>query len=164
MSIPLFDLCAYLDEYLQVKLWTDYCWNGLQLEGKKKVEKIVTAVSASLDAIEQAVELKADADLIKRLNLDAKKAYTFYRSAGCAKCRNTGFKGRSVISEILLLTPEIKDLILKRTSADEIKQKARRGGMNTLRESGVQKAMTGETSLDEIFRVTAGDQELEVGP
>jgi len=108
------------------------------------------------------VPFVADEDLIERLNLELKKAHTFYRPAGCAKCRSTGYKGRSVISEILFLTTEIKELILKRVGADEIKQFARRHGMHTLRESGIHKALIGDTSLDEVFRVTAGDQELEV--
>ena len=51
---------------------------------------------------------------------------------------------------------------MKRAPADEIKQFARRHGMHTLRESGIHKALIGDTSLDEVFRVTAGDQELEV--
>lgn len=105
---------------------------------------------------------KADHDMIGRLNLDPKKGYTFYRAVGCSKCRSTGYKGRSVISEILALSPEVKSLILKRAPADDIKQLARKKGMSTLRESGVLKAVEGETSLDEVFRVTAGDQELEV--
>ena len=107
-------------------------------------------------------DFKADQELIKRLNLDLKKAHTFFRPAGCSKCRSTGYKGRSIISEIFPMTPEIKSLIMKRTSGEEIKQSARRQGMSTLRESGIKKALAGETSLDEVFRVTAGDQELEV--
>ena len=105
---------------------------------------------------------KADDELVRRLNLDLKKSHTFHRAVGCSECRSTGFKGRSVISEILVLTPEVKALIMKRTAADEIKQFARRHGMSTLRESGIERALVGETSLDEVFRVTAGDQELEV--
>ncbi|MBI4358059.1 MAG: Flp pilus assembly complex ATPase component TadA [Candidatus Omnitrophica bacterium] len=108
------------------------------------------------------VGFKAEADVIKRLNLEPKKSYTVYRPAGCPKCRSTGFKGRTVISELLPLSPEVKASIMKRESADDIKQMARRRGMSTLRESGVAKALAGETSLDEVFRVTAGDQELEV--
>ena len=108
------------------------------------------------------IAFKADEELIKHLNLEDRKLQTFYRPGGCAKCRSAGYKGRSVISEILLLTSEIKSLILKRAPADGVKQFARRYGMHTLRESGVGKALAGETSLDEVFRVTAGDQELEV--
>ncbi|MBI3999263.1 MAG: type II secretion system protein GspE, partial [Candidatus Omnitrophica bacterium] len=105
---------------------------------------------------------KVDDELIKRLNLDTTKPPVCFRPVGCSKCRSTGFKGRSVISEILVFTPEIKAMIMRRASGEEIKQSARRQGMNTLRESGIQKALAGDTSLEEVFRVTAGDQELEV--
>jgi len=107
------------------------------------------------------VEMKLDEEATKRLNLELKQQ-VFYRPGGCSKCRSSGYRGRSVISEILILTPEVKAMILKRASAEDIKQSARRQGMNTLRESGIQKAILGETSIDEVFRVTAGDQELEV--
>ena len=108
------------------------------------------------------VEFKPDAELVARLNLSKDKPPVFYRPVGCGKCRSTGYKGRSVISEILVLTPEVKSLILKRASNEDIKQCARRQRMNTLRESGIQKALICDTSLDEVFRVTAGDQELHV--
>lgn len=107
------------------------------------------------------VAVNADQELIKRLNLDS-KAHTFFRPAGCSKCRSSGFQGRSVISEILILTPEVKNMILKRASGEDIKQCARKQAMSTLRESGIQKALQGDTSIDEVYRVTAGDQELEV--
>lgn len=107
------------------------------------------------------VAVNADQELIKRLSLDS-KVHTFFRPAGCSKCRSAGFQGRSVISEILILTPEVKEMILKHASAEDMKQCARKQGMSTLRESGIQKALQGDTSIDEVYRVTAGDQELEV--
>ena len=103
-----------------------------------------------------------DSELIQKFALEKGKTYEFFKPVGCVKCRSTGYSGRSVISEILPLTPEIKTMIMNRSSGDEIKIRARRQGMATLRESGVQKALSGVTSLDEIFRVTAGDQEIEV--
>jgi type IV pilus assembly protein PilB len=105
---------------------------------------------------------KASDELIQRFSLQKGKTYEFFKPVGCVKCRSTGYSGRSVISELLMLTPEIKAMIMNRASGDEIKQFARRQGMATLRENGVNKALEGITSLDEIFRVTAGDQEIEV--
>jgi type IV pilus assembly protein PilB len=108
------------------------------------------------------VSFEANENVIQRLGLEKKKSYTLYRPAGCVKCRTTGYKGRSVISELLMLTPSIQELIMSRASGEDIKQQARREGMTTLRESGIQKAIEGVTSVDEVLRVTAGDQELEV--
>jgi len=102
-----------------------------------------------------------DKELIKKLNLKGKKDSQFYEPVGCGRCRHLGYLGRTVITEILPLTPEIKDLIMRRATGDEIKAKARRLGMSTLRESAVTRVICGETSLDEMFRVTTGDQDLE---
>ena len=61
-----------------------------------------------------------------------------------------------------MMTSKIRALIMKTTKAEEIKQAARQEGMTTLRQSGIEKALNGETSLDEVFRVTAGDQEIQL--
>lgn len=124
----------------------------LMVTAQRLVRKLCSSCKAAVSA---------DQELIKRLNLDPKNN-TFFHPVGCSKCRSSGYQGRSVISEILMLTPEVKDLILKHASGEDIKQCARRQGMSTLRESGIQKALTGDTSLDEVYRVTAGDQELEI--
>ena len=103
-----------------------------------------------------------DAEILKRLDLGPNKKPTFFRPAGCSKCRMTGYSGRTVISEVLMMTSKIRALIMKTTKAEEIKQAARQEGMTTLRQSGIEKALNGETSLDEVFRVTAGDQEIQL--
>ncbi len=58
------DLCEYLDMFLQVSAFNDFCINGLQVEGKAEIRKIGTAVSASLATIEKAVELGVDALIV----------------------------------------------------------------------------------------------------
>lgn len=93
-------------------------------------------------------------EILKRLNLPPQKNHVFYTGKGCPQCRHTGYSGRSVITEILSLRPEICELILRGASADEIKALACKMGMATLRECAVQKALAGETSLEEVFRVT----------
>lgn len=60
----LFDLVKWCDDYLQANAFKDYCPNGLQIEGKSEVQVLVSSVTASLDAIEQALDLKADALLV----------------------------------------------------------------------------------------------------
>ena len=81
----------------------------------------------------------------------------FYRTKGCAKCFGTGYQGRVGITEILFLTPKIKELILSRASELEIKNAARGQGMNTMREDAVLKACMGQTTLEEVVRLTATD-------
>jgi len=77
-----------------------------------------------------------------------------YRSKGCEACKFTGYQGRTAIYELLVVTDEIKEMILRKASASEIKEKARRLGMRTLREQGWQKVMQGITTPEEVIRVT----------
>lgn len=78
----------------------------------------------------------------------------FYKGKGCQNCNFTGFMGRSAIYEILLVNKEMRDLILKRASAEEIKTKAIKTGMRSLRLGGWEKVVEGITSVDEVMRVT----------
>lgn len=85
----------------------------------------------------------------------------FYRPRGCKKCNNTGYKGRIGIIEALKITPGIKELIMKRAPEAEIKRFARQQGMRSMRENGLTKAIRGETSLEEIIKVTIEDEKLK---
>jgi type IV pilus assembly protein PilB len=78
----------------------------------------------------------------------------FYEGKGCIDCNGTGFRGRTAIAEILDLSDNIRELILNRRSAAEIKRVAKEEGMNFLRESAVKKVMAGETTLREVNKVT----------
>ena len=73
---------------------------------------------------------------------------------GCEVCRNTGYKGRTGIYEILLLSEPIKELIMKKASASKIKQKAISLGMKTLKDDGWEKVLAGITTIEEVMRVT----------
>lgn len=107
------------------------------------------------------VSYELEPDTAKILNLDPKKKCEFWKAKGCSHCRQLGYQGRSVITEILEMTPDILQLVMQKAQTDLIKQKARENKMNTLRESAIQKALTGETSLEEVFRVTTEDQALK---
>lgn len=77
-----------------------------------------------------------------------------YRGKGCEACKNTGYKGRTGIYEVLLLSEPIKELIMKKVSAGEIKRMAVSLGMKTLRDNGLEKVAEGITTLEEVMRVT----------
>jgi len=81
----------------------------------------------------------------------------FYKPKGCAQCLKTGYKGRVGISETLVLTNKIKELILLSSSEADIKNEARACGMTTMREDAVIKASQGLTTLEEVIRLTAPD-------
>lgn len=78
---------------------------------------------------------------------------TFYRAKGCITCNNTGYKGRMGVFEFLRVTDNMRELILKRASAADIKNLAIKEGMNTLRMEGINKTIEGTTSVEEILRV-----------
>lgn len=101
------------------------------------------------------------AALKEKLKLKQAKELTFYKPKGCSKCNQTGYKGRIGIMEALKITPDIKELILQKVPEVKIKNAARREGMRTLRENGLAKVVKGLTSLEEILRVTAPDEEME---
>src|SRR6185295_12287651 len=87
-------------------------------------------------------------------DLEQWRGVPFYEGAGCFECGGTGFRGRSAISELLDLSDNIRDLILNRRPSTEIRRKAREEGMTFLRDSAVEKAREGITTLKEINKVT----------
>ena len=95
-------------------------------------------------------------DLISReLGLKTKDINLF-KGKGCPNCNFTGFFGRTAIYEILLIDEAMRDLILKKTSSDQIKKVAISRGMETLRQDGFQKVVAGLTTPEEVMKVTSG--------
>ncbi len=88
------------------------------------------------------------------LDADRYRDFTFYEGGGCIECNGTGYRGRLAIAELLNLSDNIRQLIIDRRSAAEIKRAAKAEGMRFLRESALQKVFSGETSLYDINKVT----------
>ncbi len=101
------------------------------------------------------VEFEPTPALLKEVGLDSDKVKKLYRGEGCAFCHNTGYKGRTGIYEVMLMNDEIKRLIINRSSGDEIGRAAERAGMVSLRQDGLQKALNGVTTIEEVLRETA---------
>jgi type IV pilus assembly protein PilB len=80
--------------------------------------------------------------------------HTFYEGLGCIECGGTGYKGRMAICELLDLSDRIREMILDKRPASEIRKAAREEGMRFLRESAVERVMEGSTTLREINKVT----------
>lgn len=91
---------------------------------------------------------------VSRLTEEQVRNYTFMKGGGCAICRGSGYKGRQAISELLVLTDEIREMIVARAPIRQLKEVARRNGMASLRESALELASAGRTTLEEINRVT----------
>jgi general secretion pathway protein E/type IV pilus assembly protein PilB len=96
------------------------------------------------------------AELKLRLGIPANA--TIYRSVGCRDCRNTGFFGRRAIFEWMDSDHEIRQLVLRNGSADQIRDAARRGGMRTLAEDGWRLVRLGVTTVEEVLSVTTAKE------
>jgi type IV pilus assembly protein PilB len=83
---------------------------------------------------------------------------TLYRGQGCRDCHQTGYRGRVGVYELIVPNEEIRQLILRRASSQEIKAAAIKNGMQAMLEDGRQKAATGVTSYSEVLRVTIQDE------
>jgi general secretion pathway protein E len=85
-----------------------------------------------------------------------------YKGLGCDNCLKTGYFGRTGIFELLTINDQIKELIIERRGSHIIKEAAMARGMSTLRADGLRMALAGQTTLDEVCRVTQ-DIETNVG-
>ena len=77
----------------------------------------------------------------------------FYRGEGCEHCFHTGYYGRTGIFEVMPMSEEIKDLVFRETTKEVLAQVARDLGMQTLRQSGLNRVLDGTTTVEEFFRV-----------
>jgi general secretion pathway protein E/type IV pilus assembly protein PilB len=80
-----------------------------------------------------------------------------WKGTGCRSCRQTGYRGRSGIFELLVTNDVIRDLVTQRVNAGVIRLEALKAGMITLRQDGWRKVLKGLTTIDEVARTTAGD-------
>ncbi len=82
------------------------------------------------------------------------KTLKLFRGAGCKACRNTGFRGRTGIFELMLVTDKMRQMVLDKAGSKDIEIESRKSGLRTLREDGIRKVLQGVTTLDEIMGVT----------
>ena len=96
--------------------------------------------------------------LLREAGIDPEmlKGGTLYkRGKGCQLCGFTGYKGRIAITEVMPISPQLRDMILKGATSDELRETARKEGMRTLREDAIIKLKKGITTVEEVLRVTA---------
>ncbi len=103
---------------------------------------------------------RASEDELSRLDLPPGSAVTLYRGAGCAACSQTGYRGRIGIFELMVLDDDIRRLIGGKADSTAIKQTAIAKGMVTLKQEGAERVIQGQTTLEEVMRIT--QQEIDV--
>jgi len=84
---------------------------------------------------------------------DPNNPVTFYRGQGCSNCRETGYRGRVGIYELMVMNAELAELIVKGGSAGELREAAIANGMRTLQKDGLKKVLAGMTTIEEVMRV-----------
>ena len=100
------------------------------------------------------IEYAPPAELIDQLNLPPNGTYKFFRGEGCVSCNGAGFSGRMGIFEFLVVSKEVRKLILRNAPTLDIQEQAEREGMKTLRQSGIALALQGETTIEQIIAAT----------
>jgi len=98
--------------------------------------------------------VEVDAQLLSESGIHDPENYRFHAGRGCAACRNTGYKGRRAIAEVLRLTDEIREMIVARASIRALKEQARKEGTRFLRDVALELVRAGHTTLQEVNRVT----------
>ena len=132
MGVPPFLVASTLNIAMGQRLVRKVC-------EKCKKERVLTAS-----------EVKSLGELVPNME---KYGKIFYAGEGCDACAGTGYAGRIGIREVLEISNEIRQLIMDRASAQDIKEAAVKGGMTTMLEDGIAKAAQGITTVEEVLRI-----------
>ena len=123
-----------------VKKICDKCKEELELDNEQigRVMKIVDSIPEN-----------------SGFTVDKEKAMKFYKGKGCKECGDSGYKGRTGVYEVFVMTSEIEKMVLSGEVAEaDVKTVTQKAGMVSMVQDGMLKALDGITSVDEIFRVT----------
>jgi general secretion pathway protein E len=80
-----------------------------------------------------------------------------YRAKGCRSCRNTGYRGRTAVHELMIVDDAVRDLVMKKADASSIRRVCSSKGMKVLRQDGAERVRAGQTTIEELLRVTQED-------
>jgi len=108
-------------------------------------------------------EQKVERSYLKKIGFPENEINTakFWHGAGCEDCRQLGYQGRKGIYELLNVTEAIRPLVMNRAPATTISQRAIENGMRTLRTDGWNKVKNGETTIEEVLRVTQIEEHMD---
>ncbi|SFV67486.1 Type IV fimbrial assembly, ATPase PilB [hydrothermal vent metagenome] len=125
----------------------DYLLAGavIGIQGQRLVRKVCTTC--------KEVEQDIDADNLKVLGKYLPANPIFYKGKGCAVCNNSGYAGREMICEVLIISEKLSTMIANGATKDEMRTQAMSEGFTNMLQDGVNKALQGKTSLEEVLRV-----------
>ena len=103
--------------------------------------------------LEHLISVYGDEDF-QKLEVDPQKV-TLYRPVGCSECGDSGYRGRTAIHELLVGTHELQSMIYHQASLDELRQQAKKDGMRTMKQDGIEKILAGLSDYQQLLRVVA---------
>jgi len=121
---------------------------------QRLVRKICSQCIVSEQISLNQLKNKFSSELIEKYLGKEKKEVRIYHGKGCPVCSQTGYSGRVGIFEVLVINEAIRQLIMRRANADEIRQQAVKDGMKTMIEDGMSKVLAGITTIEEVLRAT----------
>ena len=105
---------------------------------------------------------KPSAALLKELRVDVKGDEQLYKAVGCEHCGQTGFSGRTIIHEMLKMTDVLREAVMQKADASTIIRAAKQQGMVSMAQDGIEKALQGITTIEEILRVTRESEDAAI--
>ena len=126
---------------------------------QRLVRKICSSCIVSYDTSIEELKRKIPGDVLEKFSRNKEDVYspqkkmTLFQGAGCSACNKTGYAGRTGVYEILEVDDDIRELIIKNASSEEIKKKAIENGMTTMFEDARENVFSGVTTLEEMIRV-----------
>ena len=125
----------------------DYLLAGavVGIQGQRLVRKICSVCKEE--------DKNVNPDNLKEIERYLPKNPKFYKGKGCAVCNNSGYTGREMISEVLLISEELSTMIANGASKEKLREQAFKEGFITMLQDGVNKALQGRTSVEEVLRV-----------
>ncbi len=149
MGVPSFLVASTTNIIIAQRLARKICQDCIESYtlDKKEIEKLEKQIN--LNSILETLEKE---ELVTKKQ--SRESLLFYRGKGCKKCSKSGYKGRVGLYEVLEVTPEISELIMKGSNSNDIYKAAKLQGMLNILEDGFVKAKTGITTIEEILRVT----------
>ena len=152
MGIEPFLLTAALNVMIAQRLVRKLCDHCLSSQSfTRETLNLIYKEKNVADYVDKILKQNIPEDILKKLNINDN--YIFYRANGCKACGYTGYRGRIGIYEVMELNDNLKKAIIEGKTADEIEDIAIESNMSPMLQSGVEKALAGLTSLEEIIRV-----------
>src|SRR3989441_507319 len=109
---------------------------------------------------ECAAEVEYPREYLQEIGLPASMGNCFKRGKGCDNCRQTGYRGRAAIYELCAINENMRRLIVQKATGTDLKARAVQDGMESLRQDGWRRLLKGQTTLEEVVRVTQADELL----